>query len=66
MDDVIVQMLACPKTRQPLRKDGDWLICDAAQLKYPIEDGLPILLPDRAVAISSDSKEVSADDRTTS
>jgi uncharacterized protein YbaR (Trm112 family) len=51
-------ILACPRDpeRPPLRyetwpSDGrEWLICTQCRFGYPIEDGIPNLLPESAVA----------------
>ena len=29
--------------------EGDWIVCTSCGLKYPIRDGIPILLIDEAV-----------------
>jgi len=43
--------LRCPLTRSPLTQDGDALVAtqpEGAGLRYPIRDGIPILLMDEA------------------
>ena len=43
----ILALLLCPLTRSPLRQEGDTLIAqrpDGAGLRYPIRDGIPVLL----------------------
>jgi uncharacterized protein YbaR (Trm112 family) len=47
----LLDILVCPLTRSPLVQDGGWLIARAperAGLRYPIRDGIPILLIDEA------------------
>ncbi|WP_366523869.1 Trm112 family protein [uncultured Algimonas sp.] len=46
-------VLVCPKTRGPLVHDSDTheLISKKARLAYPIRDGVPILLIERARAL---------------
>ena len=41
--------LACPVTGSRLRRDGDVLVSEKGGLRYPIENGIPILLRERAV-----------------
>lgn len=47
----VLAILRCPLTRSPLRLDGDWLVAEqpeGAGLRYPIKDGIPVLLMDEA------------------
>jgi len=46
----LLEILACPKCKGPLDwdKENDILICQACRLRYPIIDGIPELLLDRA------------------
>ncbi|MGB3457667.1 MAG: Trm112 family protein [Litorimonas sp.] len=50
VDPKMLGVLVCPKTRGPLRFDADAneLISQRAKLAYPIRDGVPILLVERA------------------
>ncbi|MET0270021.1 MAG: Trm112 family protein [Sphingomonas sp.] len=50
LDPALLATLACPLTRGPLRYDAETgeLISDAAQLAYPVRDGVPVLLVDEA------------------
>lgn len=45
-------LLVCPLTRTPLRQEGDTLVASLppnAGLRYPIRDGIPIMLVDEAI-----------------
>jgi len=44
----LLDVLVCPITRSKLRQDGDELVSEAEGLRYPIRDGMPVLLPDEA------------------
>lgn len=46
----LLEILACPKCKGPLDwdKENDTLICQTCRLRYPITDGIPELLLDRA------------------
>jgi len=48
MDVALLDLLVCPITHSKLRLDGDFLVSEIGQVKYPIKDGLPVLLPDAA------------------
>ena len=49
-DKALLEMLVCPVTRLPLRYDAEAheLVSEAANLAYPIRDGIPIMLPEEA------------------
>ncbi len=50
LDPKLLELLVCPMTRQSLiyDKDRGELISRAANLAYPVRDGIPILLIDEA------------------
>jgi uncharacterized protein YbaR (Trm112 family) len=52
IDDWLLDILACPKCRSPLRADeaASELVCTAADcgLAYPVRDDIPVLLVDEA------------------
>jgi uncharacterized protein YbaR (Trm112 family) len=50
IDKQLLEILACPKCKSPVKQDGEKLICQNAQcgLKYPIRDGIPVMLIDEA------------------
>ena len=50
IDPWLLERLVCPVTRTPLRHDparGE-LVSDAADLAYPIRDGVPVMLVEEA------------------
>lgn len=60
----IREILACPKCHGPLR-DGvlgekspqpraEALVCSACGVAYPVEEGIPVLLIERATACATD------------
>lgn len=61
----LVEILVCPRTKQPLiyfpkgEANSDdataMLVCPAARLRYRIEDNVPILLVDEAEELSPDA-----------
>lgn len=51
IDPAVLAVLRCPLTRSPLTQDGHWLIAQSpagAGLRYPIREGIPVLLMDQA------------------
>ena len=48
MDDKLLAILACPVCKGPLewQKEKSRLVCARCEVGYPIEDGIPNLLPD--------------------
>ncbi len=50
VDPKLLEILVCPLTKGPLRYDreGQELISEQAGLAYPIRDGIPIMLIDKA------------------
>lgn len=48
-----MRILACPLTKAPLIQEGDWLYStDAAtRRRYPIIDGIPIMLIDQSQVV---------------
>ena len=50
VDPKLLELLACPLTRTPLKWDpeNNELISAAAKLAYPVRDGIPIMLPSEA------------------
>ncbi len=50
-----LELLACPVCHEPLTQtaDGQGLFCARCALFYPIEDGIPQLLPDSGVPAKS-------------
>lgn len=48
VDPELLSILVCPLTRSPLTQEGDELVGAVGGLRYPIEEGIPILLVDKA------------------
>ena len=55
IDKNLLDILVCPITKGPLKynKDTSELISIEAGLAFPIEDGIPIMLLDRARKINN-------------
>ena len=48
IDPQLLEILVCPLTRSPLRDEGDFLVATVGGLRYPVRDGIPVLLVDEA------------------
>jgi uncharacterized protein len=44
----LLDILACPICKTPVRLEGDRLVCDTCHRRYRIDDGIPVMLPDEA------------------
>lgn len=53
IDPVLLDVLACPVSRQPvvLSDDGNFLVCRPSKLVYRIDDGIPVMLADEAIPL---------------
>jgi len=49
IEEELLKILVCPLTRSPLEQAGDELVGAVGGLRYPIRDGIPILLVDEAL-----------------
>jgi uncharacterized protein YbaR (Trm112 family) len=49
----LLNILACPKCKSAVRLNDDHsgLVCASCKLLYPIQDDIPIMLIDEAVAL---------------
>ncbi|MBS3960312.1 MAG: Trm112 family protein [Sandarakinorhabdus sp.] len=52
LDPALLALLVCPVTRTPLTylPDRQLLVSKAAGLAYPVRDGVPVMLPEEAIA----------------
>ena len=58
----LVTIMVCPRSKQPMvyfprgeadRDEGDgFLFCPASRLRYPIQDGVPVMLVEEATEVS--------------
>lgn len=44
----LLEILACPACKAKVRLEGEELVCEGCGLRYPIEDGIPIMLVEEA------------------
>jgi uncharacterized protein len=48
VDPELLSILRCPLTRSPLRQEGDFLVAEVGGLRYPVRDGIPVMLIEEA------------------
>jgi uncharacterized protein YbaR (Trm112 family) len=48
IDQELLDILACPLDKKPVRLEGDRLICTECGRRYPIRDGIPVMLIEEA------------------
>jgi uncharacterized protein YbaR (Trm112 family) len=68
LPESLVEILVCPRSKQPLvyfprgeadRHEADaFLLCPASGLRYPVRDGVPVMLVDEALDVSPSALEV--------
>ena len=53
LDERLLEILVCPKCKGELeyRRDTPELVCNVCRLRYPIRDGIPIMLIDEALPL---------------
>jgi uncharacterized protein YbaR (Trm112 family) len=49
VDPELLAILACPVDKQPVSRQGNYLVCQECQRHYPIRDGIPVMLIDEAL-----------------
>ena len=49
VDPELLAILACPLDKQPVTREGNYLVCQECQRHYPIRDGIPVMLIDEAL-----------------
>ncbi len=48
VDASLLEILACPDDKQPVVKMDDKIVCTSCGKRYPIRDGIPVMLMDEA------------------
>lgn len=60
MNKKLLAILTCPRCQQPLEYQAKQtqLVCTQEQLAYPIIDGIPVLLADKAQPLRGEEAHV--------
>jgi uncharacterized protein len=48
IDPALLEILACPVDHAPVTDEGSHLVCGTCGRRYPVRDGIPVMLVDRA------------------
>jgi len=48
IDAELIKILACPACKGSVQQLSDEIVCDLCKCRYPVCDGIPILLIDEA------------------
>jgi len=67
LPDDLVTIMVCPRSKQPVvyfprgeadRDEADgFLFCPASRLRYPIQDGVPVMLVEEATEVSASAAD---------
>lgn len=59
LDEELLEILVCPDCKRELvyAQEEEFLLCDSCDLKFKIEDEIPVMLLDEAEEIGADEKE---------
>ena len=49
ISEQLLEILACPLGKADLILEGDFLVCTRCGAKYPVRDGIPVLLIEEAI-----------------
>jgi uncharacterized protein len=50
----LLELLACPSCKGALEETGEYLLCAACGVRYPVRDGIPVLLVDQAEPVGAE------------
>ena len=48
IDEELLKILACPLDKAPVALEGDRIVCSRCGRRYPVRDGIPVMLIDEA------------------
>jgi len=48
VDKELLEILACPLDKAPVREEGDRLVCTRCGRRYPVREGIPVMLIEEA------------------
>ncbi len=63
IDPELLEIMVCPVSHAPLQQVGDFLVSTdpETRLRYPIRDGIPIMLEEEAVEMDDDEWKAALD-----
>ncbi|MBI4436965.1 MAG: Trm112 family protein [Candidatus Omnitrophica bacterium] len=48
IDKELLEILACPLCKTSVRLEGEKLVCSSCERRYPIREGIPVMLIEEA------------------
>ena len=48
IDPKLLEILVCPACKKKVREERDRLVCESCARRYPIRDGIPVMLIDES------------------
>ena len=48
IDPQLLEILACPACKTPVKLEGQHLVCQRCKRRFPIRDGIPVMLLEEA------------------
>ena len=57
IDEELLAILACPTCKGRVELQEEWIVCQDCGLRYPIRDGIPIMLVEEAQQAKPDGGE---------
>lgn len=54
IDPTLLELLACPACKTAVREEGDRLVCVRCGRRYPVRDGIPVMLVEEAESPKGD------------
>ena len=58
IDKELLDILACPVCKSEEYQEGDYIVCSKCGRRYPVKDGIPVMLAEEAVMPDKSAKEV--------
>lgn len=57
ISEKLLEILACPLSRQPVVQDGDWIVSTdpKTRRRYPIKDEIPVMLIEESEEMSEEA-----------
>ncbi len=44
VEEQLMKILRCPLGKAKLREEKNWLVCEKCGVRYPIREGIPVML----------------------
>lgn len=56
IDKELLDILACPDCKGPVEEQADKIICKKCGRRYPVRDGIPVMLIDESERTTDDER----------